>query len=499
LKSLILQEFLGNPFENGFLTFTIGFLFALTIYHTLMYFQHKDKLYLLYGGYMFFIIISQVRFERVGFISNFLEPVGNIKEFGELYTEIYYIIYFVFAFEFLRVREEFPKWTAICFKALYILISICAIKFILYLFTGNYNIVSDGYYVFVIYMLSLSVICYILFFMQKNPLKYYIIVGSLILLVFSVVSLILYSGKLEKGEEIASAYNILYLGFILENILFSLGLGQKQKMILEERNASQQKLIKQLKENERLKAEAQKKLEKDVEGLNKKAEEKTLENLKIKFDKELAELKISTLRNQMNPHFIFNSLNSVKRYVIDNEKENAVYYLNKFSKLIRKILSASMIKEISLAEEIETTELYVNIENIRFNNEIVFKLTIDEGLNLDTIYIPSLILQPFIENAIWHGLSTKKEDKILTIKVFKEGDSHLNIEITDNGIGRKRAAEIKDKKLHKRDSVGLAITEERLQNFAESREYNYKLQFIDLYDTQENAVGTQVILKLPLS
>ena len=116
-------------------------------------------------------------------------------------------------------------------------------------------------------------------------------------------------------------------------------------------------------------------------------------------------------------------------------------------------------------------ELYVNIENIRFDHTIDFTLSIDDKLNPDTIKIPSLILQPFIENAIWHGLSLKKESRILEVVVKKEKDTHLKIDIIDNGIGRKRSADIKKKKLHKADSFGIKLTEERLNNFA--KDYHY--------------------------
>ena len=117
----------------------------------------------------------------------------------------------------------------------------------------------------------------------------------------------------------------------------------------------------------------------------------------LKNKKKLLTLEQSMLRSQMNPHFLFNSLNSIKLYIINNEKKNAVYYLNKFSKLVRKILEASSLKEISLAEELETIELYMNIENIRFSNEINFDISIEDGIDTHAIKIPSLILQPFLE------------------------------------------------------------------------------------------------------
>src|SRR5690606_19709339 len=130
----------------------------------------------------------------------------------------------------------------------------------------------------------------------------------------------------------------------------------------------------------------------------------------LKNEKKIVTLEQEMLRNQMNPHFIFNSLNSIKLFIINHEKDNAVYYLNKFSKLIRKILIASTEKEISLQDELDTMSLYMNIENMRFSNKINYQVHIDETVNPSVIKVPSLILQPFLENALWHGLSSKPGD-----------------------------------------------------------------------------------------
>ena len=218
---------------------------------------------------------------------------------------------------------------------------------------------------------------------------------------------------------------------------------------------------------------------------------------RLKNEKKILTLEQDMLRSQMNPHFIFNSLNSIKLYIINNEKENAVYYLNKFSKLIRKILIASTEKEISLAEELETMDLYMNIENIRFSNEINYSHTVDKEINLDSIKVPSLVLQPFLENALWHGLSSKKEDKSMTIHISKKTSDFVTISITDNGIGRVAAAKIKGKKLLKRKSVGIDLTKQRLEHFSKNYTNSYKLHIEDLY-TNDKPTGTKVIIEIPI-
>jgi LytS/YehU family sensor histidine kinase len=217
----------------------------------------------------------------------------------------------------------------------------------------------------------------------------------------------------------------------------------------------------------------------------------------LRNEKRIITLEQEMLRNQMNPHFIFNSLNSIKLYIINNEKENAVYYLNKFSKLIRKILVASTEKEISLEDELETMALYMNIENIRFSNEIKYQVNIDPNINTSTIKVPSLILQPFLENAIWHGLSAKSKDREIQMSIAKKDRSHVLISITDNGIGRAASQKIKNEKKLKRQSVGLEITKARLENFSKNYNDDYNLEIVDLIEDGK-PTGTTILVSIPI-
>jgi len=218
----------------------------------------------------------------------------------------------------------------------------------------------------------------------------------------------------------------------------------------------------------------------------------------LNAEKKLLTLEQSMLRSQMNPHFLFNSLNSIKLYIINNEKKNAVHYLNKFSKLVRKILEASSQKEISLAEELETVELYMNIENIRFSNEINFNIHIKDDLDTHNIKIPSLILQPFLENALWHGLSSKDGTKNIDLEIRKGKNGFIEIIILDNGVGRDAAEKIKNAKVLKRKSVGIDITKERLANFSRDYENYFHVEIIDKYNEKNQSTGTQIIIYIPI-
>jgi len=213
--------------------------------------------------------------------------------------------------------------------------------------------------------------------------------------------------------------------------------------------------------------------------------------------RKLMNLEQNLLRVQMNPHFIFNSLNSLKMFIIQNRPKEAVMYLSMFSKLVRAILQSSIDKDITLKEEIDTLKKYVSIENLRFSNQIDFEINVSPDLDLKTIYIPPLLTQPFIENALWHGLSPKEGEKKLTINIYPKNNTHFIIEIIDNGIGRKRAGEIKQGRTFKKKSVGIKLSEERLSYFAKRFKSAYNINFVDLYDAKGNPIGTKVILKVP--
>lgn len=214
-------------------------------------------------------------------------------------------------------------------------------------------------------------------------------------------------------------------------------------------------------------------------------------------EKKVLSLEQNMLRSQMNPHFLFNSLNSIKLYIINNDKKNAVHYLNKFSKLVRRILEGSSLKEISLGEELETAELYLNIENIRFSDEINFEVDIAEQIDAEQVKIPSLVLQPFLENAIWHGLSSKEGEKRIWINVYNYDKYHIGIDIVDNGVGRNASEKIKEKRVLKRKSVGIDITTERLANFSKDYQNDFEVAIADLTDDEGASRGTKITLKIP--
>ena len=218
---------------------------------------------------------------------------------------------------------------------------------------------------------------------------------------------------------------------------------------------------------------------------------------KLNNEKKVLALEQSRLRSQMNPHFLFNSLNSIKHYIINNEQKHAIGYLNKFSKLVRKILDASSEKDITLQEELETVELYMNIENTRFNDEIDFKIEVAPGINPASIKTPSLVLQPFLENALWHGLSPKQGKKMIRLMVTRDRPGAIKIIIRDNGIGRAASEALKLRKTLNQKSVGIPITRARLVNFSRIYQNSFELTIKDIKGEDGKVEGTEVILEIP--
>lgn len=212
---------------------------------------------------------------------------------------------------------------------------------------------------------------------------------------------------------------------------------------------------------------------------------------KNEIDKLIAESKLIALRAQMNPHFIFNSINSIQDFVLNNETQQAYDYLSKFAKLIRLVLNNSKENEISLEKEIEWLNVYVSLEQLRFRNSFEFQLELDDAVseNLD-IRIPSMIIQPYIENAIWHGLMPlgQKRKGLLKLSCSMLGDQ-LVIEITDNGVGREFSSELHRGEIH--ISMGMSLINEKIDALKKMNHAKVDITIVDLYENNQ-AAGTSV-------
>ncbi|MES2628422.1 MAG: two-component regulator propeller domain-containing protein [Bacteroidota bacterium] len=203
------------------------------------------------------------------------------------------------------------------------------------------------------------------------------------------------------------------------------------------------------------------------------------------------------LRAQMNPHFIFNALNSIQYFILNKDILKANLYLSKFAALIRRILENSKNAFISIYDEMETIRLYIEIEAQRFDSSFEFEISIDSDVDKYNIEIPPMIIQPYVENAIWHGLLHRASKGKLTIHLYK-AQNKVICEIRDNGIGRQRSQEIaKSHSLKKHKSVGMDITRNRLDNISQMQRSHYSVVIEDLFDENGEAAGTSVELTFP--
>ena len=221
------------------------------------------------------------------------------------------------------------------------------------------------------------------------------------------------------------------------------------------------------------------------------------ERLKADFDKKMAEVEMKALRAQMNPHFLFNCLNSINRYIVINDTVKASGYLTKFSKLIRLILDNSANDTTSLENEIAMLKLYLEMESMRFEGKFTYHIETDRTLAIDTIIIPSMIIQPYIENAIWHGLLNKGDNGHLEINFISKGTEELEVIIEDDGVGRVKAKELKSKNALKNKSYGMKITNDRIKVLNQLYDAAAKVVIEDLYEKNGEAGGTRVILHIP--
>jgi tetratricopeptide (TPR) repeat protein len=204
-------------------------------------------------------------------------------------------------------------------------------------------------------------------------------------------------------------------------------------------------------------------------------------------------LALKSLRSQMNPHFIFNALNSVNHFIAEQDERTANKFLSEFSQLMRLVLEHSQEDFISLSKEQEILTLYLKLEHYRFRDKFDYEIEIDEAINAEAIEVPPMLIQPYIENAVWHGLRYKEEKGKLLLN-FKRENGALLIEVIDNGIGRKKSTELKTENQRKHHSTGLKNIQERLSILNKVYKSNYKVTITDINESE----GTSVKIYLPI-
>ena len=224
---------------------------------------------------------------------------------------------------------------------------------------------------------------------------------------------------------------------------------------------------------------------------------KKKERDKIEVERKMSDLELKALRAQMNPHFIFNSLNSIQNFIINNDLESAIRYQSKFAKLIRNILENSRKPVIPLDEELKSLEIYLQLEALRFENKFNYSISVDENINLEDTEIPTMLIQPYVENAIWHGLMHKETKGFINIKILRR-NNNIICSVEDDGVGRQKALELESRNKTKKKSMGMAITKERLDIINVGRNgHSLNVNIEDLKNATGEATGTRVNIIIP--
>ncbi|WP_299433924.1 histidine kinase [uncultured Aquimarina sp.] len=348
------------------------------------------------------------------------------------------LCYVLFVCHYLMTKKEYPKLHSVLQIIVYILITIVVLDssfFYFEYFVGHIQIMNIQRIVMTLF--GIGGMIYLLLY-AKSRLAYFIVCGSFLYMVGALALLFL------------KIPTYMIAGASLEITIFALGLAYKIHQEQKE---------------------------------------------KLYFQKESFINNNKALRAQVNPHFIFNSLSSIQHLILADKKESAIQYLNKFSSLMRNLLESSIETTVVLSDEIKLLKKYVELEALRFDNNFNHDIIIKDGLDPDAAEIPMLLVQPFVENAILHGLLNKKgDDKQLTIS-FSKGTAYIICEIEDNGIGRNASRKTQSKYKESKKSRGIEVTHKRLQLLNPLEEKN--ICIIDMVNRLGQPSGTKVMIKIP--
>jgi two-component sensor histidine kinase len=413
----------------------LGIASLLLVFNILLYFLGKERQYLYYGAFLIFQIAYYSRGSYI--LSNYLFQ-GNYF-LGFLTTEAAQVAanlsYLLFVKHFLETRTNLP--------ALNTLINIVAVGLMLFIATDLILLIDNPFFTYQTHLMyghryfmaafaALGVLY--LFIQARGRLRYFIIAGT-----------ICYTGG-ALSTMFFGELNYMITGSALENIIFALGLSYK------------------------------------IRSMNRE---------KLRIEQEANQVRLSALRAQMNPHFIFNSLNSIQHLISKNDKVSALNYLTKFSTLLRQILENSIHANIPIKHEIELLTIYLQLESLRFDHAFQYKIDVDEKLDVHNLEVPILVLQPYVENAINHGLLPKTDGpKELTIS-FADQNGYILCLISDTGIGREAALARKKTMKINRPSRGLYLSRQRIELL------NQDIKHDDLITIEDSPHGTTVKIKIP--
>lgn len=439
--------------NNGFI---ISILLFIALFVLTFYILDRQKYYLYYGFYTTSIALFNLwEYEHSPYFHLLFSYLPFLKYTGNsnIYILLTQISYYLFIYEFLELKEKFPRIGIVFRRVIRVLLAFLILDLITLFIFRRLDWSDALYWLFQGVFPILNIILLVLIFSIKGKIARNIKIGSTFLMLGGFTGFMTQWFSHESYILLRIEPSIVFmLGTLLEIFFFSIAIGSRSYHIQKEQNS----LSKAIKESE-----------------------------------------LRTLRSQINPHFVFNSLNSIKSYILTHRSIEAAEYLTDFSVLMRSILQHSKEQLISLTDELETAVLYVKLEKLRFEDNFEFIYELDESINTDDILTPPMLLQPYIENAIKHGLMNKHEKRILELKI-KQLTSSIEIIIEDNGIGREQASLLR-KNIPKYQSMGMDINDERIKLLSQANDLHIQIMIEDKKSGDGTALGTKVTIHIPLT
>ena len=425
-----------------------GLLFAAS-YSLIFYILLKRKQYLYYSLFLLCFFVY--------FLKNL-----SFGKFNVIYEYINYPLllfglasYIAYGRDILETKKKIPEWDRLIVLAMRFTFGVA------FIFIGLQIFFPNGYQekVFIFLMPIIAVFSILTYFvLTKIEGKHvtYFIIGSLSYLTLSILGYLLNSivGEDFFNEIGVKAKLLMYLGAVIEMIMTALLIGNKLKLFEGNKFILESKLASQT--------------------------------------KKMSDLKMTVLQTQMDPHFLYNSLNSINNFVLQHDKEKASDYITKFSRLIREVLKNSTSLTIPLEDDLGILGLYIKLEQMRMKDGFDYIVTIDDTIHLRDIQVPPLFMQPYIENAIWHGFKTKKDYKKISLSIYDD-DENIRCEIIDNGVGIKESEADAAKYKSDRKPFGLKASEDRIKLLHENQ--NVYVVIEDISDLKNS--GTKVTIKFP--
>lgn len=475
-----------------------GCLLFMSLYACFSFLLTKDRAFFYYGAYTF--TASLIFFHTIDkrFGLGWLYPYyPTISPFfpAPLHPALLTMFYGLFIIKVLDIRLRLAgrDWPI---GIVFLILIMQEVLSVGESFLGRPLFATNAFYQFAILPAGVFTLLLLVKVIQiHSPIRRFVLAGILFLFGFTLLP-VLIRFQIMDIPLLAALFKDLtsfwmQLGLVAEACCFAMALAYRARSIELEKRQIQQNYAHDLETQLEDRT-------KQIQEQNLQLKQQYLKQLHTEFERKLADTEMIALRAQMNPHFIFNCLNSIKLYTLQNNSEQASEYLTKFARLIRLVLDNSRSELVTLKHELEALQLYMELEAMRFKHKVRFSIEVSE--EVDTLYlkIPPLLLQPYVENAIWHGLMHKPEGGTVTILITQPSEPLLRVEIIDDGVGREKAAQLKSKSAGKHKSFGMQVTADRIRMINQLYNTHTQIQIADLIDNRGEACGTKVVLEIPV-